>query len=507
MPDIDVLEEVLNTAKAIAPIWDDQVWVALQAQRFDEAETYLQSFLSKMSASEWANVYWMGIVNGIPAFRGELDETTWKNKALPAIGKAMIRAASPIKISAAYSSVGGDALPAFHNFVSSAIPETALDKKLGWLKSNQSSLINFFLGSPALAQNFLTSQNISRLKTLPEDLRMTISSAQTAEIIKRVCEQNNVLENKTLAVAGAVGLVLLGFIHPEELASEIATRTGIAQQVAKDVSDSLATRIFNPLRDLLDRAYAPVPHEHEIPQPPKLVEEIKAMPAPPPPPPSGPAAPSSGFVGEFARLGATKEPAAPEKSKPPVVSHVEPPPTMLHEETLIKSAPQTSSFKIEAPTPKLSDIRAKESEIPKPAILDFGGSTSKPPVPPPLPKTTAPESKPSDATLGKPFDGAQGKPFDGAQGKPFDGAQGKTPRIVHYTEFRTPLDGAQGKPFDGAQGKPFDGAQGKPFEKPPEKPSEISGAQAPSNIPLAENKPESSSTPPAPASPMAPKPL
>ncbi|GEM_PF-1008648 len=484
----DVLEEVLNTANAIAPIWNNDVWGSLQARRFDEAETNLQGLLAKMSALEWTGVYWMGMVKGIPAFRGELDTSSWKNEVLPRIGEAIILAASPLKISAAYSSVGNDELATFHNFLLASIPETAPDKKLGWIKIHQPSILNFFLANPlglhlTASLDFLADKSLVRLKTLPENLKTALFSAQTAEIIKKVSEQNNVPEGKVSSVAGAIGLILLGFIHPEELPQEISERTGLAQPVGKAISDSLNNRIFAPLRETLDGIYAPLPHE-EPGAAPKLIEEIRkpfgqvqgkpeaatekpieikigeifgggplTMPTVPgsgetsaPPPAPFPPPPVKIFpAGVFGSSPPTTSGA--KISEPPSAGPTEPAPTMIHEETVTKPLRAASGFSIGVPTSKMSDSNIKKGESPpRPAVLELGMEQS---AAPPPPKATEGETK---------------------------------PRVVHYTEFRTPLEKDTATPQSQTPSTTLGGKES------PREMKEITATAPPAKLSLSENQ-------------------
>ena len=135
-------------------------------------------------------------------------------------------------------------------------------------------------------------QNRKRFKSLPPMLQDTLFSVQTAEAVKRICDQNHIPSEKIGAIAESVGLVLLGFIHSEELASEIEQRTALAPQMAKELASALNSRIFSSIKPDLEKIYAPVEEEpaplpSSIPTsttpaapPPKIIEEIKKPPVP-----------------------------------------------------------------------------------------------------------------------------------------------------------------------------------------------------------------------------------
>lgn len=126
-------------------------------------------------------------------------------------------------------------------------------------------------------------QSRKRFRSLPKILQDAIFSIQTGETIRRIAEQNHLIADKIPGVAEATGLVLLGFIHPEEAAREIRERSGIDLQVAQAIASSLSARIFSPLQREIDLAYAPLPEEHHEPEPvilekpSRVVEEIQEL--------------------------------------------------------------------------------------------------------------------------------------------------------------------------------------------------------------------------------------
>lgn len=129
-------------------------------------------------------------------------------------------------------------------------------------------------------------QTRRRFRSLPSTLQDAMFSVQTAEIIRTTTAVQNIPKEKVPFVAGPVGLVLLGFIHPEDLAKEIADRAGVAPQVAATIANALDAKIFKPLTSEIHAAYAPLPHDHELiaTLTPKPIEEIKPVAAAPPKP-------------------------------------------------------------------------------------------------------------------------------------------------------------------------------------------------------------------------------
>src|SRR3989344_7425300 len=141
--------------------------------------------------------------------------------------------------------------------------------------------------------NVTIQQSRKRFQALPKTLQEALFSVQTSEIVNRVAEQNSVTGAKVSGIAEATGLVILGFIHPEEVAVEIRERSGLDPQTAQVISASLNARIFSSLQKEIDLAYAPLPEEHyeatdgqaggpglnSVPfsKPSRIVEEIKQL--------------------------------------------------------------------------------------------------------------------------------------------------------------------------------------------------------------------------------------
>ncbi len=328
----------------------------------------------------------------------------------------------------------------------------------------------------------LTNEDLTRRwDEIPQSLREELCSEVNADFIRKTCETEHLPEEKIYDIMGVAAFVHLGFLHPGDFAEEIAERLQINRQTADLIAKAINERIFAPIKKELDDIYEPPSRfGPPIPEPPRLIEEIKTMPAPQPlkPPVSGP-------TGEFARFGVTKESviSSPRESasSPRQSASMEPPPKMLREETATKSSPATSSFKLETPTPKLSDIKTSGPMAQKPAIIDFGGSTQftagvptqptverKTPVPPPaspvrpsldsfqrggrgepippsfvvskveppvVSKVEPPKSRAEEIYSAEKIPVAKiGEPITD---KPVD--KGGPPRIVHYSGLRTPL--------------------------------------------------------------------
>ena len=189
----------------------------------------------------------------------------------------------------------------------------------------------------------LSPQFIARYDSLPKEIREVLFSANTSDIIARICDFYHLSDEKSGILALLVGDVLMGFLHyndfSKKLAEALAGNTMVAQSIAKDIDRD----IFLPLRKFLREVYRPIPKEEvmiseaeekkeaaeEIPtvipeikpvvapaKPPEIKEEAKISPAPTEAVPSE--APKRRSFLPFFRFKKTGE-ASPSPATPPVI--------------------------------------------------------------------------------------------------------------------------------------------------------------------------------------------
>ena len=314
---------------------------------------------------------------------------------------------------------------------------------------------------------FTIQQSRQRFKNLPSTLQNALFSVQTAEAVEKIAQVNHIPKEKSVFIAEAVGLVLLGFIHLEEFPREISERANLAPEVAKVLAQSFEGRIFAPLKNDIEKAYAPAP-EAPAPlppsvssssqisggnlggqAPPKIIEEIKRPLAeaadargqaprtdaekmlpriassPPPAPIAKPPSPPAPEIRPIGLIGPTiAPPAAPMKASPP--------PAFLQKSSVepIKSGSFLSelSRKILAPKPGSS----------------FGGMVAPPPPTPPgsLGRPASPETA-SRGGQGPPPKPAQirigAEPIEKKAPASPPRVEPTAPRVIHYSQWSTPL--------------------------------------------------------------------
>ena len=362
-----------------------------------------------------------------------------------------------------------------------------------------------------------TQQQIGRRwNILPQEIRDAFFADTNDDSITKLCQSEHLSKEKTDDVFIATGYVLMGFIHPEDLAEELSAAVGLPPQVAAAISGDIDKRIFAPIKGSLEKIFSP-PGEPEggpkiirdvsptpapSPAPPpvpvpgwsrsvsgaepviKLSEQPRAKsPTPPPPlPNAAPKLPQSAptawspsapiakgkFVDEFERLGladgrggaprppaptAPTTPSAPKNQAAP-----EPAPVILNDNASFKARPQAPGFHLNVPEQPIDVKKTVTAPPPKPAVLEFGA---------------APTAAPS-------------------------------PRVVHYGEFKSPSPESPIRPK--AQTPP---PPPRPEKDIPRNITEITAEPLPAKLPVSRDQkaaPPKPAPPPSPAVPPKPAP-
>jgi len=101
-----------------------------------------------------------------------------------------------------------------------------------------------------------TQKEIQKLfESLPEELKETILSEETAETIRGICERHSVSDKVIPEVARLVGEILIGLLPPENLPRVMEKNLGIDKEKADSVSREINRFILFPVKDSLAEFY------------------------------------------------------------------------------------------------------------------------------------------------------------------------------------------------------------------------------------------------------------
>ncbi len=109
-----------------------------------------------------------------------------------------------------------------------------------------------------LAMNIISREQLTkRFQSLPDTLQDAVFSERTADTIGKTCQLRDVGEDFISTVATLTGRILLGYLRPENFASEIQKETGVEELKAQHVAHDIDTEIFSGVRLELKKLYPP----------------------------------------------------------------------------------------------------------------------------------------------------------------------------------------------------------------------------------------------------------
>ncbi len=110
-----------------------------------------------------------------------------------------------------------------------------------------------------------------RWETLPIRIREAVYSPENADILWTLCEKNNIPQDTTYDIATAIGNVMMGFVHHNQLESEIKSIIPAASQNLIDqIVLETESKILFPIRMDIERVYRPI-----APPPPQPTQSQK----------------------------------------------------------------------------------------------------------------------------------------------------------------------------------------------------------------------------------------
>ena len=97
-----------------------------------------------------------------------------------------------------------------------------------------------------------------RFEALPENLKKEMLADKNVQVIVSTCQDYKLSEEDTKKAVLLAGEVFLGYIKPEEVASELNKYFGVELQKSNFIEIELKQKIFNGLKADLDKIYNPI---------------------------------------------------------------------------------------------------------------------------------------------------------------------------------------------------------------------------------------------------------
>ncbi|MDP3991832.1 MAG: hypothetical protein Q8P66_02980 [Candidatus Colwellbacteria bacterium] len=96
---------------------------------------------------------------------------------------------------------------------------------------------------------------VKRYDALPEGLSEIFLSDENINMLLKIGEVHHLSEDRTQKIAGVVGYIVLGLVHIEDLAKEIAIEAGVDRRLAKEIAREIELKILNPIIPQLQQLY------------------------------------------------------------------------------------------------------------------------------------------------------------------------------------------------------------------------------------------------------------
>lgn len=251
---------ILSIITAI-PTWEEGVWNAIQNKNLNDTEKYLKKFLLTFSPDEWDGIFWSSIIQGIPAVRGDVDETSWKEKMVPAISKVLFSIVPPLELDLVYEKLDIEMARRLHNALIKTLGDGSPSQKLEVLKKNYPNFYSFFVAVPGqvLGMDVVPAHSAhpapplteleDRLSLLPKMLKNGLISYRTAEEIYRIGQSFHISDEKISDLAKIVGLTILGVVRTDELDQEIHKALAVDARTSQEIANLLEEEIFSDITE------------------------------------------------------------------------------------------------------------------------------------------------------------------------------------------------------------------------------------------------------------------
>lgn len=259
-------ETLVEDALLAFPVWEEEVWNALQKRQFANAASSLSDLIRSFSPDDRREIDWRMLFLGAPALRGELSEEEWATNVRPTLMKEFLEVATGRAVADILNSFEpGERIGMFLALVS-AIPGENLDVKEEWIARQKTSSYLYFLATPAQCFDARTPDldrhappqlATEKYDTVSNVLQTALFSYDAADAVYNAAKANLLNSPKIRAVARAVGHTLLGFVTPTSIAPEIMRASIIDEKTASILAEEFNAKIFSRFLTDIEDAYEP----------------------------------------------------------------------------------------------------------------------------------------------------------------------------------------------------------------------------------------------------------
>ena len=100
-------------------------------------------------------------------------------------------------------------------------------------------------------QDPLVKKRYLRYYQLPESLQKIIFSPKTAEIIEKICKNNNLANQQIPKIAYITGMVLLGELNIAKFLKTLQEKSNLEKEKTRQIAQEINQKVFLPVKDSL----------------------------------------------------------------------------------------------------------------------------------------------------------------------------------------------------------------------------------------------------------------
>ncbi len=102
-----------------------------------------------------------------------------------------------------------------------------------------------------MQQDYSKEQLWKIVDILPQELKHSIFSEDTADAISEACEKNDIEDQRVSEVARYTGRVLMGILLPKDFEIALREKVGLSGEVAKNITSDISRLVFFPVKDAI----------------------------------------------------------------------------------------------------------------------------------------------------------------------------------------------------------------------------------------------------------------
>ncbi len=101
-----------------------------------------------------------------------------------------------------------------------------------------------------------TKEQLAKLlRELPEDIKEIFMADETGEVVLKVLEENDILDERGTKISALIRNVLFGLLPPEDFKESLKKEIGLKDDVIKKIFQEINRFVFFPVKNSLANLY------------------------------------------------------------------------------------------------------------------------------------------------------------------------------------------------------------------------------------------------------------